>query len=120
MSSKSAIRTGRAGEHYAAYLFELTGLETSRVDGACDLHVTLKSGRVLRVEVKTSTRLSRHGACTFHRGKSQADVFAFVSLVDEPLVRLMPSSAVKHKLITLRGFTDDAQQADLEWLLSLD
>lgn len=47
-------------------------------------------------------------------------MFAFVSMVDEPLVRLIPSSAVKHKLITLREFTDDAQQADLEWLLGLD
>lgn len=120
MPSKSATRTGRAGEHFAAYLIEKAGLETSRVDGACDLHVTLRSGRVLRVEVKTSTRLTRYGAHAFHRGGSSADVFAFVSMVDAPLVRLLPASGVKHKLITLRGFTEEQQRADLDWLLSLE
>ena len=117
--SKSHIRTGRAGEHYAAYLIEKAGLETSRVDGACDLHVTLKSGRVLRVEVKTSSQLTRHGAHAFHRGGSSADMFAFVSMIDAPLVRLLPSEDVKHQMITLRGFNGEQQQADIDWLLSL-
>ena len=119
MPSKSAIRTGRAGEHYVAYLIEKVGLEASRVDGACDLHVTLRSGRVLRVEVKTCTRLSRHGAHTFRKGGSRADVFAFVSMIGAPIVRLLPASVVKHKLITLRGFTEAQQEADIVWLLGL-
>ena len=53
--TSSKTRTGRAGEHFVAYLIERSGLEAARVDGACDLHVTLNSGRVLRVEVKTVT-----------------------------------------------------------------
>ena len=119
MPSKSAIRTGRAGEHYVAYLIEKAGLEASRVDGACDLHVTLRSGRVLRVEVKTSTCLTRYGAHAFHRGGSNTDIFAFVSMIGAPIVRLLPSSSVKHKLITLRGFTEAQQEADIVWLLGL-
>ena len=120
--ARQKIRTGRAGEHFAAYLIESTGLEASRVDGACDLHVTLLSGRILRVEVKSATK-PRGPSFRFLRGKSEADVYALIAMSDQPLLRLQPANLgfTRNKTITVRvsEFTQEKQDQDLSWLLSL-
>ena len=56
------ISIGRAGEFMAAYKLQMNGLEVAHINGTCDLHATLPSKRVLRVEVKTSATISRYGS----------------------------------------------------------
>ena len=116
---RGRIHTGRAGEHYVAYLLEQAGLETSRVDGACDLHVTLSSGRILRVEVKTS-RKRFNGMYKFGRNKSQADVFALVAINEGPLVRFMLEADAPRVTICLRDFTEELQAKELEWIAAME
>lgn len=113
---------GRVGEHYVAYLLEDAGLEALRVDGTgCDLHVTTHSGRVMRVEVKTCGSTQKGRTLRFHIGKSNAEVFAFVSLVhDQPLVRFYLRADVPKWSMQMADFTEEAQRADLDWFMSLD
>ena len=116
---RDRIHVGRAGEHFVAYLLELAGLETSRVDGACDLHVTLSSGRILRVEVKTSSKMSK-GFYKFGRNKSQADVYALVAIDEGPLVRFLPEAEIPRVTICIRDFTEELQAKELEWIAAME
>lgn len=123
MRGNSSRRIGRAGEYYIAHLIELSGLEAARVDGSCDLHVTLRSGRILRLEVKTATKHNR-ASIQFHIGASRAEVFALVNLIDEPLIRLISGDDVANMNKTIRmrdeDFTSSKQVDDLAWLLNLE
>jgi len=119
---KSPKQVGRAGEHYVAYLLESVGLEALRVDGTgCDLHVTTNSGsRVMRVEVKTcASRMLEKNTYRFHIGKSDAEVFVFVAIFDEPLVRMFLREDAPKWSLNSSEFTLEAQQADLEWFAQL-
>ena len=109
------------GEHYVAYLLETEGLETIRVDGTgCDLHVTLPSDRVMRVEVKTcATASAEHNTYRFHMGKSNAEVFAFVAIFEEPLVRLFLREDAPKWSLHQRDFSSKLQAADLQWFAAL-
>ena len=118
--TSSKTRTGRAGEHFVAYLIERSGLEAARVDGACDLHVTLDSGRVLRVEVKTATKLAGH-KYKFYHSSFEADIFALVAIQnDQPLVRFLEESNMPRYSLHRDEFTQENQDADLQWIASLD
>ena len=112
---------GRVGEHYVAYLLETEGLETIRVDGTgCDLHVTMPSNRVMRVEVKTcATASAEHNTYRFHIGKSNAEVFAFVAIFEEPLVRLFLREDAPKWSMHQRDFSTKLQAADLQWFKSI-
>ena len=115
-------RTGRAGEHFVAYLIETIGLEAVRVDGACDLHVTLNSGRVMRFEVKTCG-VRRGPSFRFSRGGSSADIYALVAMTDQPVVRffLAGMRATRTELMTVpvSEFTIEQQNEDLQWISCL-
>lgn len=115
-------RTGRAGEHFVAYLIETIGLEAVRVDGACDLHVTLNSGRVMRFEVKTCG-VRRGPSFKFSRGGSSADVYALVAMTDQPVVRffLAGMRITRNETMTVPAseFTLDHQNEDLKWISCL-
>jgi len=112
------IGTGRAGEFLAASKIEAAGLETSHTNASCDLHVTLPSGRVLRVEVKTSSKISKYGSYRFHRGGSNAEVFVFVSL-PLSLIRIFDVAEIEgKKTITIQP-TDFTQQAEDEDIAGL-
>ena len=115
-------RTGRAGEHFVAYLIETIGLEAVRVDGACDLHVTLSSGRVMRFEVKTCG-VRRGPSFRFARGGSSADIYALVAMTDQPVVRffLAGMRATRTELMTVpvSEFTIEQQNEDLQWISCL-
>lgn len=116
----STRNAGRVGEHYVAFLLELQGLEALRVDGTgCDLHVTSTEGRVLRVEVKTCMTSKDDVTYRFNRGKSNAEVFAYVAALKEPLVRLYLRKDAPKWSMNRADFTLEAQQADLEWFLQL-
>ena len=121
MRKKSPKQVGRVGEHYVAYLLESVGLEALRVDGTgCDLHVTTNSGRVMRVEVKTcASRMLEKNTYRFHIGKSNAEVFAFVAIFDEPMVRMFLRKDAPKWSLNSSEFTLEAQQADLEWFSQL-
>ena len=56
MGNSSTVSIGRAGEFFAAYKLQMAGLEVSHVNGSCDLHVTLPSRLLLRLEVMTTLR----------------------------------------------------------------
>ena len=110
------------GEHYVAYLLEAEGLETIRVDGTgCDLHVTLPSNRVMRVEVKTcATATVEKGTYRFFIGKSNAEVFVFVAIFDEPLVRMFLRDDAPKWSLHQRDFSAKLQAADLQWFTALE
>lgn len=122
MRRLSPKQTGRAGEHYVAYLLETCGLEALRVDGTgCDLHVTTHAGRVLRLEVKTcATAMVEKNVYRFHIGKSNAEVFAFVAMFDEqPLVRMFLREHAPKWSMNKRDFSTKLQSADLQWFAEL-
>ena len=120
---KANARVGRAGEYYMAHLIELNGLEAARVDGSCDLHVTLKSGRILRLEVKTATKYNRKDI-QYYIGHSNAEIFALVNMINEPMIRLMSGDDVAKMNLSIRlkdkDFTPTKQDEDLAWLRSLE
>ena len=116
--SHDHIRIGRAGEFMAAYKLQMNGLEVAHINGTCDLHATLPSKRVLRVEVKTSSTISQYGSYRFHRGGSDADIFVFVAL-KQGLLRIMRLDQMGGKVtITFRpdDFTQQAEDDDIAGL----
>jgi len=119
MRKRSPTQKGRAGEHYVCFLIEQAGLEAVRVDGRADLHVTLPSGRILRVEVKTSTKIHNR-VYKFHIGRSKADLFAFVAFGDIPMVRFFKVEDIPKWSLPVKCFTIENQEADLKWLVELD
>tara|TARA_R110000772_G_scaffold101676_4_gene202245 strand:- start:410 stop:835 length:426 start_codon:yes stop_codon:yes gene_type:complete len=119
--SHDHISIGRAGEFMAAYKLQMNGLEVAHINGTCDLHATLPSKRVLRVEVKTSSTISQYGSYRFHRGGSDADIFVLCAL-KQGLLRVMRSDEMGGKMtITLRpaDFTQQAEDDDIASLLLL-
>lgn len=112
------VSLGRAGEFYAAYKLQMAGLQVSHIDGTCDLHVTLPSKQVLRVEVKTAATISKHKTYRFNKGGSDADIFVFVAL-KQGLLRVMRLEQMGGKVtITLRpeDFTQQAEDDDIAGL----
>lgn len=111
------------GEHYVAFILEGEGLETIRVDGTgCDLHVTLPSNRVMRVEVKTcATAMVEKNLYRFHIGKSNAEVFAFVAIFGgQPLVRMFLREHAPKWSMRRSDFSTKLQAADLQWFTALE
>jgi hypothetical protein len=108
---------GRAGEFYAAYKLQMADLQVSHIDGTCDLHVTLPSNRVLRVEVKTAGVISQYGSYRFNRGGSDADIFVLVA-IRIGLLRIYSASEMKSVTTTLRpeDFTQQAEDDDIAGL----
>lgn len=108
---------GRAGEFYAAYKLQMAGLQVSHIDGTCDLHATLPSNRVLRVEVKTAGVISKYGSYRFNRGGSDADIFVLVA-IRIGLLRIVSASEINKITITLRpeDFTQQAEDDDIAGL----
>ena len=101
---------GRAGEFMAAYKLQMAGAEVSHVNGTCDLHVTLPSKMVLRVEVKTSATISRY-----------ADIFVLVAL-KQGLLRVMRLEEMSQRVtITMHpaDFTQRDEDADIAGLFLL-
>jgi hypothetical protein len=113
---------GRAGEFMAAYKLQMIdGLEIAHVNGTCDLHVTLPSKKVLRVEVKTAATMSKHKSYRFSKGGSDADIFVMVAL-NQGLLRVMSLDEMGGKItITLRpeDFTQQAEDDDIAGLFLL-
>lgn len=115
----SATAIGRAGEFLAASKIQMSGLETSHADGSCDLLVTLRTKRVLRVEVKTALKPASSGSFKFSRGRSDAEVFVFVCM-PMGLVRVFSEYQLRGlQTTTLRpaDFTQQAEADDIEGLL---
>ena len=110
---------GRAGEFYAAYKLQMAGggLNVSHIDNTCDLHVTLPSNRVLRVEVKTAGVISQYGSYRFNRGGSDADIFVLVA-IRIGLLRIVSASEINKVTTTLRpeDFTQQAEDDDIAGL----
>lgn len=120
MIKLSSTGVGRAGEFLAASRFEMCGLETAHVNGSCDLHVTLPSKRVLRVEVKSSIQPTLSGSFKFNRGGSNTDIFVFVC-IPLGLMRVFSEYQLKgFQTTTLRPaeFTEQAEADDIAGLFN--
>mgnify|MGYP000179697706 CR=1 FL=1 len=118
LAKLSSTGVGRAGEFLTASKFQMAGLETSHVDGSCDLHVTLPSKRVLRVEVKSSIQPTLSGSFKFSRGGSDAEIFVFVC-IPLGLIRVFSEYQLKgFQTTTLRPaeFTQQAEADDISGL----
>ena len=122
MINRSKTCIGRAGEFFVAYKLQLAGLETAHVDGTCDLHVTLPSRLLLRLEVKTAQAETKHGRYKFYKGGSNSDYYAMVAL-PEKLMRVFHVSELRTKnMTTLRpeSFTQQAEDEDISRIMSLE
>ena len=118
LAKLSSTGVGRAGEFLTASRLQISGLEVSHVNGSCDLHVTLPSKRVLRVEVKSSIQPTLSGSFKFSRGNSDAEVFVFVC-IPLSLIRIFSDYQLKgHQTTTLRPaeFTQQAEADDIAGL----
>jgi hypothetical protein len=106
----------------AAYKLQMiNGLEIAHINGTCDLHVTLPSKRVLRVEVKSSIVPTLSGSFKFSRGGSDAEIFVFCC-IPLSLIRIFSDCQLKgHQTTTLRPaeFTQQAEDDDIEGLFLL-
>lgn len=112
---------GRAGEYFAAYIFESRGIRTVRVDVyGQDLWVHTPTNRLLTVQVKASRGASveraRARGPTYRFYKSQraeetADLFVFVAL--ELSCLLIEASMPKDRELSASEFTPAAMNAGL-------
>ena len=121
MADRSKICIGRAGEFFVAYKLQMAGLETTHVNTSCDLHVTLTSRRLLRLEVKTAQATTNFGSYKFRKGGSDSDYYAMVALPEE-LMRVFHVSELTTKgMTTIRpeSFTQQAEDDDIARLMSL-
>lgn len=118
MIKLSATGVGRAGEFLVGARLQMAGLEVAHVNGSCDLHVTLPSKRVLRVEVKSSIQPTLSGSFKFNRGGSNTDIFVFVC-IPLGLIRVFSEYQLKgFQTTTLRPaeFTQQAEADDIAGL----
>jgi len=122
MARTISIRHGRAGEYLACYLLEaFAGLEASRIDGAFDLVVHAGDGRLVSVEVKSSSRRNRpSGGYKFQRPRltTLADYYCFVAL-DIGLMRVFAGNIWRDRkeiFLPDKEFTQAAMINDLRWL----
>ena len=122
MARTISIRHGRAGEYLACYLLEAyAGLEASRIDGAFDLVVHAGDGRLVSVEVKSSSRRNRpSGGYKFQRPRltTLADYYCFVAL-DIGLMRVFAGNIWRDRkeiFLPDKEFTQAAMINDLRWL----
>lgn len=118
MGRSKQTSIGRAGEYLVAHLLELAGIEVYRVDGDCDLIVSM-DGTLLRVEVKAASAINRRGFYRFNmKTRPDADYCAFVAL-DLALLRMFKTSdlgSADTKTINPKYFTSANQIADINRL----
>jgi len=122
MTRTISIRHGRAGEYLACYLLEAyAGLEASRIDGAFDLVVHAGDGRLVSVEVKSSSRRKRtSGGYKFQRPRmtTLANYYCCIAL-DIGLMRIFSGDIWRDRkelFLPDREFTQVAMINDLRWL----
>lgn len=119
MLSKTQI--GRAAEFLVCYTLQLNGIECYHVNSTTDVIVTVPSGRLLRIEVKSATAPSprKHAkAYRFFVSKTNnSDWYALVAL-DTGLMIFMPRSSITTQTITIREsrFTAERQADTLQKL----
>lgn len=115
----SSTQTGRAAEYLVCYKLEIAGIEAHHLNSTTDILAVLKSGRVIRLEVKASNNPKQKSTgiiYNFHvLSTDNADWFAFVAL-DMEAVIFMPSDMVTAKTVTLyrQDFTQDIQTSTLQ------
>jgi hypothetical protein len=107
----SATQTGRAAEHLVCYLLELNGIDAHHLNSTADILAIVKSGKVLRIEVKAAnpTPARRAGSVYgFHaNNKGRADFYAFVA-VDLEAAIFAPSREITKQFISI-------PQSDFSW-----
>jgi hypothetical protein len=121
VGNSSAVSIGRAGEFFVAYKLQLAGLETVHVDTSCDLHVTLPSRLLLRLEVKTAQATTNFGSYKFRKGGSDSEYYAMVALPEKMMRVFHARELTKSGMTTLRpeSFTQQAEDDDIARLMSL-
>jgi hypothetical protein len=107
----SATQTGRAAEHLVCYLLELNGIDAHHLNSTTDVLAIVKSGKVLRIEVKAANPAPtrRHGFVYRFQAnnKGRADFYAFVAADLEAAV-FAPSREITKQLISI-------PQRDFSW-----
>ena len=127
MTASRQTSVGRMGEFFVAYVFEKNGIEAHHVDlSGADLWCKLPSGKIVTVQVKTTTGLmqvskkAKRKYYRFHTATSKdVDWFVFVSL-DVEKMRIFHKDEIKYKVWTMNphDFTDQAQRDDIERFIS--
>ena len=124
-------QTGRAGEFFAAYILERSGVECHRVDRrGSDLWVKLPNGRLVTVQVKAAAnakipkvggpKANRSAYYRYHTATiCEAEWYIFVAL-DIELIRMMPASEVNAHSVNLtpHSFNANAQANDIAAFLN--
>ena len=108
-----ATRIGRAGEFWAAHMFEKHGMEAHVIDGSFDLIVMVNDTPV-KVEVKSATK--RHNGCyNYTNGGLRAEYYVLIAF-DQNLMRIVHRSDMsdaKNTYINHQQFTEFDQANDL-------
>lgn len=116
---RSSTETGRTAEFLVCYVLQCIGIEAHHVNASTDIIATLKSGRLLRIEVKGSSEPVKRGhraSYVFRRTfTNNAEWYAFVAL-DKELVFFVPSAEITGKSITIHNskFSEAEQKRSVE------
>lgn len=109
--SLSATQTGRAAEHLVCYLLELNGIDAHHLNSTTDVLAIVKSGKVLRIEVKASNPAPSRRAGSVYRfnanNKGRADFYAFVA-ADLEVAIFSPSREITKQTVSI-------PQRDFSW-----
>lgn len=117
----SQTQTGRAAEYLVCYMLELNGIEAHHLNSTTDILAVVKSGRVIRLEVKASNNPKQRATGVNYnfmiKNTNNADWIAFVALDIEAVI-FMPIDMVKNQTVTLyrQDFAQDAQISTLQKL----
>lgn len=116
---RGSTETGRTAEFLVCYVLQCNGIEAHHVNASTDIIATLKSGRLVRIEVKGSSEPVKRGnrsSYLFSRtSTNNAEWYAFVAL-DKELVFFVPSVEIKGKSITIHNskFSEAEQKRSVE------
>jgi len=115
----SSTQIGRAAEFLVCYTLQVNGIECYHANSTTDVIATVASGKMIRVEVKSSTakKIGRSTYQFFTSKTNNSDWYALVAL-DIGLMLFMPVSCIKTKTITVKqsDFTDQRQAETLQQL----
>ena len=119
MARSKNTTVGRAGEYFAAHIFETAGIEAYRVDGDFDLVISV-GGHLISVEVKSAVKVDKYrpNYYAFKAQSHSADMFCFVAL-DLGLAILVKSEELgtrRYVRINKDEFTHERQKKCIEEL----
>jgi len=123
---RGTTETGRTAEFLVCYVLQCNGIEAHHINASTDVIAILKTGKMIRIEVKGASQPVKRGhRSSYIFGKNlsdNAEWYAFVALDREAVFFVPNDMAKKGQSVTIKAlfFTSDEQKRSVESIINQD